>query len=131
MSAEVKLPALSDRWRKAAPAERSNAQLYLTELADALGVARRVGVASVERGGHAAVARGVVDEHDLERTRRPVGGDERLHLAGRLRKPVCVQFAGAGIGADDGNIQRVSVLLLPTRRRAGREPQMTPRRHHE
>ena len=40
MSVEAKLHALSERWRKAAPAERSNAQLYLTELTEALRVER-------------------------------------------------------------------------------------------
>lgn len=34
------LQTLADRWATAAPAERSNAQLYLTELAEALGVER-------------------------------------------------------------------------------------------
>lgn len=34
------LRALADRWAQAKPAERSNAQLYLAELADALGVER-------------------------------------------------------------------------------------------
>lgn len=34
------LEKLSERWSRAEPAERSNAQLYLTELADALGVER-------------------------------------------------------------------------------------------
>lgn len=38
MSAEVSLRALAERWAAAEPGERSNAQLYLTELCDALGV---------------------------------------------------------------------------------------------
>ena len=40
MSVETNLRALADRWSPAAPAERSNAQLYLTELTEALGVER-------------------------------------------------------------------------------------------
>ena len=40
MSAETNLRALADRWSRAAAAERSNAQLYLTELTEALGVER-------------------------------------------------------------------------------------------
>lgn len=40
MSVEARLRALADRWAHAEPAERSNAQLYLTELAEALEVER-------------------------------------------------------------------------------------------
>ncbi|MEX2553888.1 MAG: type IIL restriction-modification enzyme MmeI, partial [Actinomycetota bacterium] len=37
---QIRLRALSERWAAAKPAERTNAQLYLTELAEALGVER-------------------------------------------------------------------------------------------
>lgn len=40
MSVESRLRELTQRWESAAPAERSNAQLYLAELAEALGVER-------------------------------------------------------------------------------------------
>lgn len=38
MTPDPALSALVDRWRDATPSERSNAQLYLTELCEALGV---------------------------------------------------------------------------------------------
>jgi len=40
MAASVRLQALAERWADAAPAERANLHLYVTEFCDALGVAR-------------------------------------------------------------------------------------------
>lgn len=94
MTIEKRLAELTERWKDAEPTERANAQLYLTELAEALGVTRpgprgsgfefELPIQVVNRDGSGDAPGDLVERH-LETLE--IVGELRRDEDGRYRAP--------------------------------------------